>query len=113
MRIIFTPLTIFVPYYVVLLQVLCGSHENLKRLKGVLALCVRKLSISAPINPRRESLAIRRLSSISGRPSLASSIRCSSSRKAKRGVAKEPSLKQGTRVLRRVIQLVDPNPAEH
>jgi hypothetical protein len=73
-------------------QILCSSRENLKRLKGVHALCVRKLSISHAGG--RASV---------GRESMLRPIKADKVRMTRRGT----NLRQGVRTLHRIINLVD------
>jgi hypothetical protein len=73
------------------MQTLCSSRENLKRLKGVHALCVRKLSIS-----QSGSVSI-------GRESLSRSGKVNTVRMTRRAT----DLRQGVRTLKRVINMVD------
>jgi hypothetical protein len=75
----------------------------MKRLQGVLALCVRKLSISDTTElGRRSSMQPRSL-----RHSLMPSGRKQGGKTRSRNRG-EPNLAQGARTLQRVIYLVDP-----
>lgn len=84
-----------------LLQALCTSKENLKRLKGVRDLCVRKLSVAGPdfASQRRGSLEVS-LHLALGRQSMGRSKNLMRQDKA-------PDVRQGVRRLQRIIRLVE------
>ena len=84
-----------------LFQSLCSSKENLKRLKGVCDLCVRKLSVAGPelASQRRGSLEVS-LHLASGRQSMGPNKNLMRKDKA-------PDVRQGVRRLQRIIRLVE------
>ena len=105
-------------------QVFCSSRENMKRLKGVLSLCVRKLSVAGASDAVNGSSSRRGLNSLleqSTRKSLSGDGTSTWANKGHRlrirhsfggeiygaPKAEQPKLRQGARLLRGVINLLE------